>query len=65
MALEHSCAAPKDGAVVGYAWQLSNYPTPAETATDFAVTFVASKFGLSHCLARVVCELAQIGGRCA
>ncbi|MDR7221698.1 hypothetical protein J2X13_002110 [Aminobacter aminovorans] len=35
------------------------------TATDFAVSIIAHRFSLSPCIARVICELAQIGGRLA
>ncbi len=39
------------------------YPKATISATEIAAAIVASRFHLSPCMARVVCELAQIGGR--
>lgn len=41
------------------------YPARARTATEFAASVVAARFHLSPCIARLVCELASIGGRLA
>ncbi|CAI2932439.1 conserved protein of unknown function [Aminobacter niigataensis] len=41
-------------------------PTSATvTATEFAASIIAARFFISPTRARVVCELAQIGGRFA
>lgn len=42
-----------------------NYRITPSSATDFAASIIASRFSLSPRLARLVCELAQIGGRLA
>lgn len=41
------------------------YPTFGRSATEFAASVVAARFHLSPCMARLVCELAFIGGRVA
>ncbi|RWP40149.1 MAG: hypothetical protein EOR04_19580 [Mesorhizobium sp.] len=42
-----------------------NYLNAPFDAKGFAACLVAKRFGLSPCLARLVCELAHIGGRLA
>lgn len=42
-----------------------NYRNSTDTATDFAVAFVARRFRISLTRARIICDLAQIGGRAA
>ncbi len=44
-----------------------NYHLTRKTATgtELAATIVAARFRLSPCVARLVCELAHIGGRFA
>jgi len=70
-------AAPKGsifgngGSVVSKAVTAQNYPnpsilaTPSLTPTNIAVAIVAARWGLSPCIARLVCELANLGGRLA
>lgn len=41
----------------------AHYQQQAVSATDFAAAVVSKRFGISPCLARLVCELAAIGGR--
>lgn len=41
------------------------YRITSQPATDFAASVIAARFGISPCLARVICELAAIGGRVA
>lgn len=41
------------------------YPSFGRSATEFAASVVAARFHLSPCMARLVCELASIGGRLA
>jgi hypothetical protein len=43
----------------------ANYSSFGRSATDFAASVVAARFHLSPCMARLVCELASIGGRLA
>ncbi|GAA4121488.1 hypothetical protein GGR00_004778 [Aminobacter aganoensis] len=42
-----------------------NYRIHPAPATEFAAAAIAARFRVSLTLARVVCELAQIGGRLA
>jgi hypothetical protein len=42
-----------------------NYRTSTQGATEFASLIIAARYRLTPCMARVVCELAQIGGRLA
>lgn len=53
------------GSVVSKAVAAENYHLIPKTATpaDLAATIIASRFRLSPRMARIVCELAQIGGR--
>jgi hypothetical protein len=51
--------------VVSKAVAAKNYQNTTFTATEFAASVVASKFHLPLSTARVICELADIGGRCA
>ncbi|MBL8577715.1 MAG: hypothetical protein JNK47_10845 [Mesorhizobium sp.] len=39
------------------------YPRATSSATEIASEIIAQRFRISPCMARVVCELAQIGGR--
>lgn len=73
MHLHNETAAPmgsiigNGGSVVAKAVAAENYHLTQNTATpaDLAATIIAVRFGLSPRMARVVCELAQIGGRLA
>lgn len=42
---------------------VSQQPTDSATEQNFQADYIAKKFRLSPCLARVICELAHIGGR--
>lgn len=55
------------GSVVTKAVAAENYhPTPkTATPTELPAAIVAARFRLSPRMARVVCELARIGGRLA
>lgn len=50
------------GSVVSKAFAASDYRTPPVCATEIAAAVVAARFRVSPCIARLVCELAQIGG---
>lgn len=50
------------GSVVSKAFAASDYRTPPASATEIAAAVVAARFRVSPCIARLVCELAQIGG---
>jgi hypothetical protein len=39
-----------------------NQDRDADDGADLAVFIIAARFGLTHSLARVVCERARIGG---
>ena len=41
----------------------STSPAPTLNATDISAAIIGARFGLTECLARVVCELAGIGGQ--
>lgn len=55
------------GSVITKAVAAENYHLTPKTATptELAAAIVAARFRLSPRMARVVCELAQIGGRLA
>ena len=38
-------------------------PTDSAPEHNFQADYIAKKFRISPCLARVICELAHIGGR--
>lgn len=50
------------GSVVEKVWTPSEYRNPSLSATDLAASIVASRFHLPISTARLVCELAGIGG---
>lgn len=50
------------GSVVEKVWTPSEYRNPPLSATEFAATVIAARFHLSISTARLVCELAGIGG---
>lgn len=50
------------GSVFQNALTLSEYRNPSLSATDLATAIIASRFRLSVSTARLVCELAGIGG---
>lgn len=39
------------------------YSKATRSATEIASAIIAERFHISPCMARLVCELAQIGGR--
>lgn len=51
------------GSVFEKVWTPSEYRNPPLTAKEFAAAVVAAKFHLPLPTARLVCELAGIGGR--
>lgn len=53
----------RDGGVDAKAVAAHFYLTPTLNATDLAAAILGARFGLSECMARVVCELSGIGGR--
>jgi hypothetical protein len=66
----HSEAAAPMGSIIGNGGLgiskkvvLSEYQNPVISATEIATAIIATRLRISPCLARVVCELAQIGGR--
>jgi hypothetical protein len=67
MTHEKETAAPialgTGGEVVSKALQASYYLIPTLNATDIAAAILGARFGLTECMARVVCELSGIGGR--
>jgi hypothetical protein len=68
MSVQNVTAAPlgqDGGSVDEKAVAAIHYPDQMFSATDFAAAFIAAKFGVPLCVARVVCELAAIGGRVA
>jgi hypothetical protein len=54
----------RNGAVFEKVWTPSEYRNPSLSATEIAASIIASKFHLPLSTARVICELADIGGRC-
>jgi hypothetical protein len=68
MSVENATAAPRErdgGSVDEKAVAAHHYPDQTFSATNFAAAFIAAKFGVPLCVARVICELAAIGGRVA
>lgn len=71
MNIETQTAAPKGsifgngGSVVSKAFAASDYRTAPASATEFAAAVVAARFRVSPLMARLVCELSQLGGRFA
>lgn len=70
----NNAAAPTgigNGGQVGAAVRASSYltpttiATPSFSATEFAANMIAIRFGISPCMARLVAELAHLGGRLA
>jgi len=53
------------GSVFKKVWTPSEYRNPPQNAKEYAAIVIASKFHLPLHTARVVCELAGIGGRLA
>ena len=59
------------GGLVGTAVPAPSYRTPTTiatpsfSATEFAASMIAIRFGISPCMARLVAELAHLGGRLA
>ena len=53
------------GSVFEKVWTPSEYRNPPLSATEMAAITVARRFRLSLTTARLVCELAGIGGRLA
>lgn len=53
------------GTVVSKAVAAEDYQTSHHSATEFAASIVAARFRLTISTARLVCELAGIGGSCA
>lgn len=51
------------GSVFGKGRTLSEYRNPPLSAKEFATAFLAKRFHLPAHRARLVCELAGIGGR--
>lgn len=50
------------GSVLEKAWTPSEYRNPPLSATEIAVSIIGRRFHLSPSTARLVCELAGIGG---
>lgn len=50
------------GSVFEKAWTPSEYRNPPLSATEIAVSIIGRRFHLSPSTARLVCELAGIGG---
>jgi hypothetical protein len=50
------------GSVIHNAWTASEYRNPPLPATNLTASIIAKRFGLPIATARVVCELAGIGG---
>jgi hypothetical protein len=68
MDLHNETAAPiavGNGGDISKAVTAGNYRTITLSATEIASTIIAARFRLHPCMARLVCELAQIGGRLA
>jgi hypothetical protein len=51
------------GSVIDKDWTPSEYRIPPLSAKDFAASLVAKRFHLPVFRARLVCELAGLGGR--
>lgn len=54
--------AGRGGSVISKAVTAKDYQTPSLSATEIAVSIVAARFRLNISTARLVCELAGIGG---
>jgi len=68
--VENNFAGPiavETGEAVNNAVAAEHYLPPSKpaTPTELAAVIVAARFRLSPCVARLVCHLAQIGGRLA
>ncbi|MCV9910043.1 hypothetical protein OIV19_20810 [Brucella sp. HL-2] len=50
------------GSVIQNGWSPSEYRNPPISATNLATSVIATRFRLPMATARVVCELAGIGG---
>ncbi|KAB2763069.1 hypothetical protein [Brucella anthropi] len=50
------------GSVIQNGWSPSEYRNPPLPATNLTASIIAKRFGLPIATARVVCELAGIGG---
>ncbi|GEM_PF-3391268 len=50
------------GSIIQNDWTPSEYRNPPTSATSLSATIIAKRFGLPIATARVVCELAGIGG---
>ena len=50
------------GSVIQNGWSPSEYRNPHISATNLATSVIATRFRLPMATARVVCELAGIGG---
>ncbi|MBN9244242.1 MAG: hypothetical protein J0I98_15750 [Mesorhizobium sp.] len=50
------------GAVFDKVWTPSEYRNPPHSATDIAASIISRRFRLSISTARLICELAGIGG---
>ncbi|PYE88778.1 hypothetical protein [Phyllobacterium leguminum] len=59
----HLLDSSKDGgSVIQSGWSPSDYRNPPLTATNLTTSIIAKRFRLPIATARVVCELAGIGG---
>jgi len=58
-----SLVAQGDGEVTSISLATGTYLTPNLSATDLAAAIIGARFGLSACVARLVVQLAGIGGR--
>ncbi|GLS29293.1 hypothetical protein SAMN04488498_11396 [Mesorhizobium albiziae] len=68
MKLKTETAAPiavGNGGDISKAVTAGDYRTLTLSATEIASSIIAARFRLSPCMARLVCELAQLGGRLA
>jgi hypothetical protein len=66
MDLHNETAAPTaigNGGDISKGVTAGNYRTITLSATEIATSIIAARFQLSHCMARVIVELASIGGR--
>ena len=51
------------GEVTSIGFAAGQYLNPTISATDLAAAIIGARFGLSACVARLVVQLAGIGGR--
>lgn len=67
MRLQNETAAPTGigdgGKGISKALTAERYQKPSITATEIATSIIAARFRLSPYMAKLVCELAEIGGR--